>query len=58
MPYDAETKYVGPGLFCGAAFAIPLRPGESATLLKSSAIDAVLNIRLEDGEFPCTRRNT
>ena len=50
-PFSAETHYAGPGLLCGAAFAIRLEESETAVRLKSSAIDDVLQVQLQEGTF-------
>lgn len=49
--YSAATHYEGPGLVCGAAFGFQLRAGETATLSKSSSVQAVLEIHSQDGEI-------
>jgi hypothetical protein len=51
VEYSASTRYEGPGMVCGAAFGFRLKAGETATLSKSSAINAVLKIQSESGEL-------
>ncbi|MBB4150754.1 hypothetical protein ACFSUK_30585 [Sphingobium scionense] len=51
LSYSGRTDYQGPGTVCGAAFSVLLREGESAALIKRSAIDAELSFTTRDGDF-------
>ena len=49
--YFGRIDYKGPGLVCGAAFSVNLSDGESAVLIKHSAIDAELDFDTSEGKF-------